>query len=173
MSSTALLLVSLLYAVEAGPGDRTTKVFSKESASLSLNRAPHVLGASAGFEKSVARAWDEAHERLGESESCKALFEPFGQAGRLLLDQTRYTPATIAAEKSVCREALAFTMVGSPVTHLCRSFTWLPREKAAKTLIHEALHYAGQLESPTYRGAPTSREISKRVGRQCPRPVRR
>ena len=63
--------------------------------------------------------------------------------------------------------ALAFTHVGSSITHLCTGFGGLSLDQATIVLIHEALHYAGMEEGPSYKGALTSGAINELVYESC------
>ena len=118
-------------------------------------------------ESSVQQALVVAKDRLEVSALCRALFDPLGADGSEFLGRTYYQPATYLNEQRVCRRASAFTMVGNAVTRVCRSFARLPTNRAAATLIHEALHFAGLPESPAHPGAPSSGEINHRVAQSC------
>ena len=120
-----------------------------------------------GLRDAVGDAWVLADVLLEHNERCRDLFAPYERDPQRLLRQTRYAAPNLALENRLCHAAHAFTVVHSPVTHICRSFRSLPPEHAAATLIHEALHYAGQPEAPVHRDAPTASEISARVRRAC------
>ena len=119
-------------------------------------------------ESKLKEAFPLARERVRESPSCRKLFEDLGKNGSCSLAVSRYLAATSREEQQVCRRrASAFTRVGSPQTRLCRSFSRLGVEQAARVLIHEALHYAGMRERPAYPEALGSAEINHLVTRSC------
>jgi hypothetical protein len=116
----------------------------------------------------LAESFPFAIDKIRENPSCLELFEDFVASGVERLASTYYAPPNPARTYSACdRGALAYTRVGSPVTHLCSSFGTISREEAAVVLIHEALHFAGLAEAPSTPGAPTSKEISERVIEAC------
>jgi hypothetical protein len=89
----------------------------------------------AGFEIAV--------ERICTQHDCHALFSRLGADGVQSLNATLYYPANPYRELYTCKRAVAFTKKGVSQTWLCRSFSSLKDEAAAKILIHEALHRAG------------------------------
>ncbi len=116
----------------------------------------------------LAESYPYAIEKVRANLGCLELFEPFLASGVDRLERTYYAPPNPARTYSSCdRGALAYTHVGSPVTHLCPSFGTISREEAAVVLIHEALHFAGLPEAPATPDAPTSKEISRQVIGAC------
>ncbi len=109
-----------------------------------------------------------ALERVRELASCRGLFEPLVVSGVERLSTTLYTPENAKRTNDSCdKGAMAYTYVGSPVTHLCAGFGKLSREQAAIVLIHEALHFAGLPEAPSTPDALTSRQINRLVQKAC------
>jgi hypothetical protein len=121
---------------------------------------------------SVEEVLFEAHpvalQRVRELPACRTLFEELVVSGNQMLSETFYAPPSAARTDDSCDfGALAYTHVGSPVTHLCAGFGRLTTDEAAIVLIHEALHYAGLEEAPFYEGALTSTEINLMVYSAC------
>jgi hypothetical protein len=98
---------------------------------------------------------------------CGGLFVELEADGVELLATTIYMPTHPFDEQSLCKSAAAFTWVGGAHTRLCRRFSSLSIERAAMTLIHEALHHAGLTEKPADPEAMTAREIDNMVGDAC------
>lgn len=116
----------------------------------------------------LGEAFPIALERVRSLPGCRSLFDAFVVSGNQRLTSTFYAPPSAARRGTSCSKgALAFTHVGSPVTHLCSSFGTLSREEAAIVLIHEALHFAGLPEAPSTPGALTSRQINQLVQEAC------
>ena len=116
----------------------------------------------------LSSAFELAVSRVGDLPDCGALFEQLGCDGIDLLTRTLYIPAHPLNEESVCRRgATAFTMVGASQTWVCRRFSALNSERAAITLIHEALHHGGLTEAPQDPDAMNAREINTMVARAC------
>lgn len=86
-----------------------------------------------------------------------------------MLTTTIYMPTHPFDEQSLCKSAAAFTWVGGAHTRLCRRFSSLSVERAAMTLIHEALHHAGLTEKPMDPEGMSAREIDNMVGDACGR----
>jgi hypothetical protein len=102
-------------------------------------------------EKTVTKldeAFAVALERIREIPQCAGLFVELGADGSEMLATTLYMPTHPFDEQSLCQSAAAFTWVGGVHTRLCRRFSSLSTERAAMTLIHEALHHAGLTEKP-------------------------
>jgi hypothetical protein len=114
-------------------------------------------------------AFAVALERVREVPGCGALFAELGADGVEMLTTTIYMPTHPFDEQSLCRSAAAFTWVGGVHTRLCRRFSSLSEERAAMTLIHEALHHAGLTEKPMDPDGMTAREIDAMVGDACGR----
>jgi len=109
-----------------------------------------------------------AIDKVRKNPSCLGLFEEFLVSGVERLESTYYAPPSPERTYGACdRGALAYTHVGSPVTHLCSSFGTVTRKEAAVVLIHEALHFAGLPEAPSTPGALTSTEINLLVLEAC------
>jgi hypothetical protein len=109
-----------------------------------------------------------ALQHLEQHETCQALFARFKADGIDLLGQTLYAPLTATEKRRYCsRGTVAVTAAGGPVTKPCPYFSRLSDERAAVTLIHEALHFAGQPEAPFDRDAPTSFGITRMVISSC------
>ena len=84
------------------------------------------------------------------------------------LRSTIYVPVRRGVETRICEAgAIAYTEVGSSVTRLCPEFARLSDRRAAITLLHEALHYAGLGEKPRYPDGLTSDQITRLVARAC------
>ena len=114
-------------------------------------------------------AFNTALERVQEIPECGALFAELDADGVEMLTTTLYTPTHPFDEQSLCQSAAAFTWVGGVHTRLCRRFASLPEERAAMTLIHEALHHAGLTEQPMDPDGMTAREIDGMVSDACGR----
>jgi len=63
--------------------------------------------------------------------------------------------------------AAMWTTVGSLTVYLCSSFVNQTASMQAALVIHEAMHSAGQKESPQYPGYPTSTELTNLVRSKC------
>ena len=106
--------------------------------------------------------------RLQDHRSCRALFERLGADGATTLRGTSYYSASDRQERRYCRRsAHALTEVGGSAVVLCRRFAHLSPGEAAIILIHEALHGAGQTESPSDPTAPNAAAITERVMKGC------
>ncbi len=128
--------------------------------------ASHALGPEISV--SLALAYPLALDRVAHRGTCRDLFAALGTDGILALATTSYMPPTVDQEDRLCRRgAMAFTVVGTPVTWLCSDFARLPRQTAALALIHEALHYAGLPERPVVDAAPSPGQINRLVARRC------
>jgi len=114
-------------------------------------------------------AFAVAVERVGEIPQCGGLFAELGADGSEMLTTTIYMPTHPFDEQSLCQNAAAFTWVGSVYTRLCRGFSSLSEERAAMTLIHEALHHAGLTEKPMDPDGMSAREIDNMVDDACGR----
>jgi hypothetical protein len=107
-------------------------------------------------------------ERLRRYASCRALFARLGSDGAAALDRASYLPASAEQERRDCRPGVfALTTVGGSAVVLCRRFARLSGHEAAIILIHEALHLAGQTESPAAPEAPDSLAITEMVMTGC------
>ena len=130
---------------------------------------PNLRGAlPSAVEDTLREAFQLALDRVREIPACRSLFEEFVQSGNQRLTTTMYSPPGAKPSKNTCSKgALAYTHVGSSITHLCEGFAGLSMEQATIVLIHEALHYAGMKEAPFYRGALTSKKINELVRDRC------
>jgi len=117
----------------------------------------------------LREAFSVAIERVQEIPQCGGLFAELEADGLAMLTTTIYMPTHRMDEQTVCQTAAAFTWVGGAHTRLCRRFSSLSEERAAMTLIHEALHHAGLTEKPADPEAMTAREIDGMVGAACGR----
>lgn len=116
----------------------------------------------------LEQAYPLALGRLQNAPACRALFNELGANGVEMLKTTIYYAATYKLEHSACSSSsVALTMVGSPQTRLCQTFSRLSAKWAAMLLIHEALYFAGLEESPPTPGAMNSAEINKRIIQRC------
>lgn len=121
----------------------------------------------------ATRKLDEAFaiavDRVREIPQCGGLFVGLEADGLEMLATTIYMPTHPFDEQTLCKSAAAFTWVGGVHTRLCRRFSSLSEERAAMTLIHEALHHAGLSEKPADPEAMTAREIDAMVEDACGR----
>jgi len=125
-------------------------------------------GLPTAVEDTLREAFNLALERVRRVPTCRSLFEEFITSGNQRLTATLYSPPAGARTSDSCKKgALAYTHVGSSITHLCTGFGGLSLEQAAIVLIHEALHFAGMEEAPFYEGALTSKEINELVRDNC------
>lgn len=115
----------------------------------------------------LREAFPVALERVQEIPQCGELFAELEADGIEMLTTTIYMPTHRMDEQTVCQNAAAFTWVGGAHTRLCRRFSSLPDERAAMTLIHEALHHAGLTEKPKDPEAMSAREIDNMVEDAC------
>jgi hypothetical protein len=116
----------------------------------------------------LQQAYPLALSRVQGVATCRALFDGLVADGVEKLTTTIYYAATRRLERSSCRSgSAALTIVGSPQTRLCQSFSRLSTDWAAMLLIHEALHFAGMGEKPLEPSGMTSREINLLVRRGC------
>jgi hypothetical protein len=130
---------------------------------------PVIAGSMPGtVAKKLGLAFEIAVEKVRDVPECGALFAALGCNGVDMLASTLYIPAHPFNEESVCRRgAAAYTMVGASQTWVCRSFSALSEDRAALTVIHEALHHGGLPEAPVDPDAMNAREINTMVSRAC------
>ena len=95
------------------------------------------------------------------------MFAEVGADGIVQLATTSDRASTPEMERSVCRRAVGFTVVGSPQTRLCRPFARQGVRQAASDLLHEALHWAGLDEHPDDPDGLTPGQISRMVQQRC------
>lgn len=165
----------------AGPGPATVATRGVErsprqdpagSTRIEARGAERRRGAHPRLSERLREKLDEAlpiaREQLREHSSCRALFARLGADGAAMLQTPAYYPASAEQEGRYCRRgASAVTSVGGSVVVLCRSFGRLSRDHAAIILLHEALHLAGQTESPLEPKAPDAFEITRKVMTAC------
>ena len=129
-----------------------------------------VLGSrlSEGLRRAVELSFALAHQRVNGPGACGGLFARLGAEGAAIMAATSYHPATPEQQRRYCRGTThALTHVGDSRVALCPSFRRLTRSEAALILIHEALHCAGQTESPADPSAPDSAGITRMVMAGC------
>jgi hypothetical protein len=97
------------------------------------------------------------------------LYERLGTHGLLALSTTVYVGPSSQGPSCYCEalRANAYTRIGQQTTVICPAFSRQPASRAAVTLLHEALHYAGMPESPEDPTALSSPEISALVSDRC------
>ena len=119
--------------------------------------------------RALASAFRLALQHLAGSPSCRALYESLGTDGLHALCTTVYLGPTSTEALGLCGRlsASAHTRVGEQTTVICPTFADLPRRRAAVTLLHEALHYAGLPERPADPAALSSLEITRLVRNRC------
>ena len=116
----------------------------------------------------LTRAFRIAIELIVASDSCGQLFAELKSDGVRALQYSIYVPVKRGLETRICEDgAVAYTEVGSSVTRLCPGFARLVDRRAAFTLVHEALHYAGMGEKPSDPDGLTTDQITRLVIRAC------
>jgi hypothetical protein len=118
-------------------------------------------------ERKLGVAFELAVRRLRNVPTCAALFDDLDVGGVRALSQTLYFPVPLWREQSLCRGALAATVVGRRPVLVCRDFAHLSDSHAAMLLIHEALHAAGLTERPSDRHAMSGAAINRMVVEAC------
>lgn len=152
------------------PGGRNDAVWSLAGrGKFPAVPAPNLRGVvPSAVEDTLREAFPQALQKVREVPTCRPLFEEFALSGNQRLTTTLYAPPNQSRTVDSCEKgALAFTHVGSSITHLCDGFGGLSLDQATIVLIHEALHYAGMEEAPSYEDARTSREINELVFDRC------
>ena len=136
---------------------------------ISLKIMPHTSGPlETGSARNLLTGFSGALERVRDIPSCRALFETLDASGVEMITNSFYIAPSVAEKRELCTGGVtAFTQVGSRVTRLCPGFGDVDRLTAALLLIHEALHSAGMLESPSTAGALTPSEINRLVRQAC------
>ena len=178
-STVGLVLgVSFLYAnpilatdVVATDGVTVSgEAFVSDRRSLdSEGTEPRISGTlPARIESRLREAFPVALQRVSDLPECRELFSRLGTDALERITSTIYYPTTAQMESRACqRGVVAFTYVGSPQTRLCRGFASLGAERAAVTLIHEALHWAGLSERPLDENGLDPRDIDRMVRQAC------
>lgn len=109
-----------------------------------------------------------AARRVESNVSCRALFTELGASGEEKLAEAIYMQAPPeVVERRCLGGAAAAINPGTPLTWVCPAFSSLKVQRAALTLIHEALHSAGMPERPQTPGARSSAEINDLVRDRC------
>ena len=114
-------------------------------------------------------AFPVAVQRVRGAPACRALYEGLGTDGLLVLSTTVYLAEGADEPAELCTRlnANAYTRIGAQTTVVCPAFARLSRQRAAVTLLHEALHYAGMTEWPEDPEGLTSPQISELVRERC------
>jgi hypothetical protein len=135
----------------------------------SADAAPRVSGAlSPRIDSRLREAFPVVLQRVSDIPECRELFTKLGTDALEKVTSSIYYPTTAQMESRVCQRGVAaFTYVGSPQTRLCRGFASLGAERAAVTLIHEALHWAGLSERPLDEDGLDPRDIDRMVKKAC------
>jgi hypothetical protein len=167
--SSSLLLALSCLAWLHGSAARPAAALDDDPAPAAVAAAaPTVAGATAtALRWRLHAAFRLAVARLAQRPQCRGLFDGFAGEGLDLLRRAVYFAA--AHHTRPCRRgAAAFTRVGGGPVGLCDEvFVGLDRRAAARTLIHEALHHAGQSENPPDPRAPSPFDLDQLVGRRC------
>jgi hypothetical protein len=130
---------------------------------------PRISGAlSPRIDRKLREAFPVALQRVRDVSECRELFTRLGTDALEKFTSSIYYPTTAQMEDRVCQRGVsAFTYVSSPQTRLCRGFSSLGAERAAVTLIHEALHWAGLSEKPLDEEGMDARDIDRMVKKAC------
>jgi hypothetical protein len=112
-----------------------------------------------GFELAV--------QKLSHEPGCRDLFADLGADSLEMLSTTLYYQASLKLEKRVCPRAVGFTLVGGAPTWVCQRFAGLNDRRAARVLLHEALHHAGMDEWPHDPDGPTPAAIDELIEDAC------
>jgi YD repeat-containing protein len=111
-------------------------------------------------------AKSRAKNKLNNRQQCRDLFSGLAnQDGIAVIDATTYRSYPNSSNCST--GAALWTQVGSFNVYLCNSFLNQSPDMQAALVIHEAMHSAGQKESPQYPGYPTSQELTNMVRAAC------
>jgi|GEM_PF-6250512 len=111
-------------------------------------------------------AKNRAKQRLEDLQQCGDLFKDLTLTnGPGVIDATTYRSHP---NSDACGAGAAiWTQVGSLNAYLCNSFINQVADMRAALVIHEAMHSAGQRESPQYPGYPTSVQLTNLVRTTC------
>jgi hypothetical protein len=134
-----------------------------------VDAEPRISGAlSKRIDRKLREAFPVALQRVRDLPECRELFTNLGTDALEKFTTSIYYPTTAQMEDRVCQRGVsAFTYVNSPQTRLCRGFSSLGAERAAVTLIHEALHWAGLSEKPLDKDGMDPRDIDRMVKKAC------
>jgi hypothetical protein len=152
---------------DSGEIDIVTDVLSTESGESALPKTAMIT--SEKMIEKLSASFSVALERVRTIPQCAGLFSELDAEGVEMLTTTLYMATHKMDEQLICQTAAAFTWVGGVHTRVCRRFSSLSEERAAMTLIHEALHHAGLTEQPMDPKGMTAREIDGMVGDACGR----
>ena len=103
---------------------------------------------SSRLRSTLESAFAVAVQKLSDEPRCRELFTELGADGVTMLSNTLYYQASLKMEQQLCPRAFGYTLVGGAPTWVCRRFGQLNDRRAAKVLLHEALHHAGLDERP-------------------------
>jgi len=114
----------------------------------------------------VNMAKSTAKTQLQAKQTCRDLFKDLTlKDGVQVIDSTTYRAHD---NHQRCQEGAAmFTSVGSLIVYVCQAFESQSSDLRAALVIHEAMHSAGQKESPQYPGYPTSSQLTTMVRQAC------
>jgi len=159
----------LEMGAQASPGE-IVPVAEVSSAKNGENALPKTaMITSEKLIKKLRAGFLVALERVQAIPQCAGLFSELDADGVEMMTTTLYTVTHPLDEQSICQTAAAFTWVGGVHTRVCRRFSSLSVERAAMTLLHEALHHAGLTEQPMDPQGMTAREIDGMVSDACGR----
>lgn len=163
-AGVAVVLVVTLAGADAARADA-----AKGAAGHAAKRSPVMRpGLQPDSVLKLTQAFALATRRVEKTEGCRALFTKLGSSGAEKLTATIYQEAPPVVVERRCRGgAAAATNPGSALTWVCPAFSALKVQRAAVTLIHEALHFAGMPERPLVASALTSAQINDLVRDSC------
>lgn len=122
---------------------------------------------SSRLSSTLESAFSLAVERVQNKPQCRAIFADLGADGVTVLSSTLYYQASLKMEKQVCPRAFGYTLVGGAPTWVCQQFAQLNDRRAARVLLHEALHHGGLDERPHDPDGPTPADIDELVSDAC------
>lgn len=112
----------------------------------------------------------QATNAIKQYPTCAQLFSPFNKDGTQVLAQIDFRSGDGVSNpidgRVTCNQGVpAWTIVNVSRVYICNAFVKAGNQ--VTTVIHEALHTVGQLESPAVSGAPTSAAIDQMVRQAC------
>lgn len=112
----------------------------------------------------------QATSALKQYPTCAQLFTNFHRDGTQVLANITYRSGDGVSNpldgRVTCDQGVpAWALVNISQVFICHAFVGAPNP--VTTVIHEALHTIGQLESPAVSGAPTSAAIDQMVRQAC------
>jgi hypothetical protein len=152
---------------DPGEIDIVAEALSAETAESAFPKTAMIT--SEKLIRKLSAGFAVALERVQAIPQCAGLFSDLDADGTEMLTTTLYTATHPLDEQSICQTAAAFTWVEGVHTRVCRRFSSLSAERAAITLLHEALHHAGLTEQPMDPDGMTAREIDGMVSDACGR----